>query len=104
MFFLWFLFAIISSPLLYWFASLLYEYMTAPPLPHSRQPYARYAKLLKNKVVLVTGASQGIGKAIASLYAAHGAKVAIASRSVEKLEGVKRGIVEEWGVDGGFFR
>jgi 3-oxoacyl-[acyl-carrier protein] reductase len=36
-------------------------------------------------VALVTGASQGLGKAIAAELAAEGARVAISSRSVEKL-------------------
>jgi NADP-dependent 3-hydroxy acid dehydrogenase YdfG len=40
---------------------------------------------IKDKVVLITGASAGIGLATARLFAAAGAKVAIAARSVEKL-------------------
>lgn len=35
---------------------------------------------LSNKVVLVTGASSGIGQATAVMFAAHGAKVIIAAR------------------------
>jgi 3-oxoacyl-[acyl-carrier protein] reductase len=40
---------------------------------------------LKDKVALVTGASQGIGRAIALALADSGAKVAIAARNTEKL-------------------
>jgi short-subunit dehydrogenase len=43
-------------------------------------------KDLKGKVAIVTGASSGIGLATARLLARHGAKVALVSRSSEKLE------------------
>jgi 3-oxoacyl-[acyl-carrier protein] reductase len=41
---------------------------------------------LEGRVALVMGASRGIGRAIAAALAAEGAKLAIASRSPEKLE------------------
>jgi 3-oxoacyl-[acyl-carrier protein] reductase len=41
---------------------------------------------LKGKVALVTGASQGIGRATSLALAVAGAKVAMAARSVEKLQ------------------
>jgi 3-oxoacyl-[acyl-carrier protein] reductase len=40
---------------------------------------------LKDKVAIVTGASQGIGRATALALAASGAKVAVAARNTEKL-------------------
>ena len=40
---------------------------------------------LKNKSVLITASSLGIGKAVAELFAAEGCKVAISSRSKENL-------------------
>jgi short-subunit dehydrogenase len=42
--------------------------------------------VIKDKVVLITGASEGIGKATAELLHSNGAKVAVAARSKDKLE------------------
>ena len=41
---------------------------------------------LTNKVVIITGASSGIGEAFARLLAAKGCKLALAARSVDKLD------------------
>jgi short-subunit dehydrogenase len=44
--------------------------------------------LFENKVVIVTGASSGIGEAIAREFAANGSKVMLAARSEEKLASI----------------
>ena len=53
--------------------------------------------MLKDKVVIVTGASKGLGVAIAKGCAAQGAKVVLAARSVDKLDAVKADIEAEGG-------
>ena len=43
---------------------------------------------LKNKIVVVTGASSGIGEALALESYRHGANVVMAARNIEKMEGI----------------
>ena len=53
--------------------------------------YADYrpaGDLLKDRIVLVTGAGDGIGRAAALAYAAHGATVVLLGKTVPKLEAV----------------
>ena len=47
---------------------------------------------LKSKTAVVTGASQGIGKAIATALAQDGANTILAARSIDKLESVRKEI------------
>ncbi|GAV16085.1 3-oxoacyl-ACP reductase FabG [Paenibacillus sp. NAIST15-1] len=53
---------------------------------------------LKDKTVVVTGASKGIGKGIARTFAAKGAKVAVVARSLTKAEETATEIRENGGV------
>jgi NAD(P)-dependent dehydrogenase (short-subunit alcohol dehydrogenase family) len=50
--------------------------------------YIPSSDLLKDRVILVTGAGQGIGRTAALAYAIHGATVILHGRNVKKLESV----------------
>lgn len=52
---------------------------------------------LQNKVVIITGASSGIGKALAINLANKKAKVVLAARSLEKLESISKMIENQGG-------
>jgi NAD(P)-dependent dehydrogenase (short-subunit alcohol dehydrogenase family) len=47
---------------------------------------------LQDQVAIITGASRGIGLAIAQAYAAEGAKLCLVATNSEKLEQVKKGL------------
>lgn len=53
--------------------------------------------LLKNKVIVVTGASAGVGRAIAKEFAGYGAKILLIARGKDGLEGAKREVEEAGG-------
>lgn len=53
---------------------------------------------MKNKVVVITGASSGIGKSLAEKFAEKGSKIVIAARRTEELENLKNDL-ENQGVE-----
>ena len=50
---------------------------------------------LRNKTMIVTGASSGIGRAVARRFAAEGVKLALVARSAERLKAVANEIGSE---------
>jgi len=51
--------------------------------------------MFKDKVVIITGASSGIGEACAYEFASQGAKIVIAARTIEKLKEVEKNLVDK---------
>ena len=54
---------------------------------------------LKNKAVLITGASKGIGLAVAEVFAAEGCHLHLAARNGEAMAEAKREIEARHGVE-----
>lgn len=54
---------------------------------------------LNDKVAVITGASSGIGKSIAEELSKKGCKVALASRSVDKLKEIGKGLSQSFEVE-----
>ena len=85
----------IRCPLLKDYADKLWEYWeTHMDYPRaSRRAVARVG----GKVVMITGASSGIGLEAAKKFAANGATVVLVARSIDKLKGVAQTIHEHGG-------
>ena len=65
--------------------------MTEPQIAADRPPHQRYQappEALRGRVIAVSGAGDGIGRAVALAAAAHGAEVVLIGRTVGKLESV----------------
>jgi NAD(P)-dependent dehydrogenase (short-subunit alcohol dehydrogenase family) len=59
--------------------------------------YAPAPDGLRDRVILITGASDGIGRALANAAAAHGARVILHGRNVKRLEALYDAIVNAGG-------
>ncbi|XP_074600048.1 dehydrogenase/reductase SDR family member 7B-like [Brevipalpus obovatus] len=55
---------------------------------------ARLRRFLYEKVVLITGASSGLGEAMARVFHRYGAKVILVSRNIDKLNRLKQVLIE----------
>jgi len=71
--------------------------MTSNPFPADPAAYQPPGDLLDGRVIVVTGAGQGLGRAVALDCARHGATVALIGRKMEKLEATYDAITEAGG-------
>ena len=60
--------------------------------PAENQEEALVAQSVRDKVMVITGASSGIGRAAARLFAAEGARLALVARSDDKLKALAKEI------------
>lgn len=54
---------------------------------------------LKNQIILITGASSGIGTACARIFAGVGAKLILAARRLERLQQLADTLIKEFGIE-----
>ena len=53
--------------------------------------------MIKDKVIVITGASSGIGNSTAKILAAKGAKLVVGARRIDRLETLQKEITEDGG-------
>ena len=81
-------FVLVTAALLYYFSR------SAPPLSEEQLD-----EKLHDKVVLICGASSGIGEELAYQLAPHGAKLVLVARNQDKLDAVRDGVLQRGGSD-----
>ncbi|MBF8262794.1 MAG: Serine 3-dehydrogenase [Parachlamydiales bacterium] len=54
---------------------------------------------MKDKIVFITGASSGVGKACAEQFAAMGARLILTARRMDRLDQLSKDIKERYGTD-----
>ncbi len=87
----------IQCPPLHTYAWKIWDYWERhmdPEVPTERN----LRRVLQDRVVVVTGASSGIGRATALLLARHGAKVMLVSRTKEKLDALRDEVEKDGGL------
>jgi NAD(P)-dependent dehydrogenase (short-subunit alcohol dehydrogenase family) len=72
-------------------------------MAQSKRDYAPPKDLLKDRVILVTGAGDGIGRAVSTGLAAHGATVVLLGKTIKKLESVYDEIMAAGGPKPGIY-
>jgi NAD(P)-dependent dehydrogenase (short-subunit alcohol dehydrogenase family) len=70
----------------------------SPQRPTDVTPIADWDRLLDGKVALVTGGGDGIGAAVALLFARHGAQVEIAEVDADRADHSRRAVADAGGV------
>jgi len=76
---------------------LLRKYKISMPKIRRREAIMKETNKLNDKVVVITGASSGIGKACAFEFASNGAKVVLAARRIEELKKIESKINQQGG-------
>lgn len=72
-------------------------------MPESKRDYQAPKDLLKERVILVTGAGDGIGRALSKSLAAHGATVVLLGKTIKKLEAAYDELVATGGPKPGIY-
>jgi NAD(P)-dependent dehydrogenase (short-subunit alcohol dehydrogenase family) len=72
-------------------------------MTHCPVDYAPAKDLLKDRIILVTGAGDGIGRAVSKGLAAHGATVVLLGKTIKKLEAVYDEIMHAGGPRPGIY-